>query len=376
MRNKHIGAVMLLSALCVFDSGAILAQKNDPNNFLRSLSFEWNGSRIYGLYHGYSTAARIGYAPVKAPMLNRLFSSSPDASGDVLILPGLSVGTVGVVEGPFFMAQQILSPELSIHYPLAKIFQCGIYAGPSMEFIFTNNSKEFLLIPSAGLDLGLMYNITANFGVGIENRWVLSTTSDSTINKANFPRQRFSYIGITLRFSLPWQSETAAYEQARAECDKRIAPYVETERDVRNQKTDLDSLAAENKTLKHTLKDMAVKNAADSVRYINAIDAYDPARRVADPEYVFTKDPFKAGMLVNDSYLKDVLIDIIDDEYVWQLSAGTGRLDDAEKIKHFFSAYNTNLSRRISIRLEKGVQTFKLSCLGKIIGTDTSMKRN
>jgi hypothetical protein len=241
--------------------------------------------------------------------------------------------------------------------------------------IYTNNSKQYVAVPTFGADLGMAYSVTPNFSIAVENRWMLTSKPDPILNDANYPRAKYAYISVGVHFSLPWQSQESAYDDARIEYDKKSASFEETRWELMERIHEIDSLNFENSELKKDMESMTVRVKVDTVKVLEDLEVYDPAKKAESPEYLFTKDPFKSGSLVNDGYLKNVLIDILDDEYVWQISAKLSRKGDAEKIRNFFAAYNGAMSRRIALRTDESVNTFKLTCLGKVKGAAAGTKK-
>jgi hypothetical protein len=375
MGNRILAYFVLLSSFSAFAAAHASAQLHEPNAFLKALSFDWTGGSIYNSYHGYAAGGRFGIAAVNAPMVNRIFSKRPEASADLLILPGMKIGSVNAIEAGANFAVQIAAPELSIHYPVLKIFRLLLYGGPAVEFTFTNNSRQYLLVPSVGIDAGAQYTVTQHFAVALENRWITTSKGGTILNQANFPRERYAYVSVVLHFSLPWQTEEKVSEEVRADYEKRISAYAATDGDLKKKILENDSLTLANSELKKDITIRAAIPAREQPAPASAVESYDPAHRAGDPEYLFTKDPFKGGSLVNDAYLKNVLIDIIDEEYVWQISAKPSRIGDAEKIKNFFSAYNGNLGGRMVIVPDENVRTFKLRCLGKVVSAKIGTKR-
>jgi len=375
MGSKLLAYVVLLSSICIFGAAGANAQQKESSPFLRSLSFEWYGQAIFGSYYGYATGGRFGVAAVKAPMLNRIFSARAEASDDLLVLPGLKIGSAHRNAYAYDDAVQIVAPELALHYPLLRLSLFGIYAGPSIELMYTNNSTRYLVVPSVGVDLGLTAALSQYVSMGVEHRWIVTKTTENITNVADFPREKYSYAGITLRFSLPWQSEARAQEQLRAADEKYQSLASSSDAELRKKIREYEFLVAANIALKNE-RDSTVRTAS-AVSEVKSedIDRYDAAVKADDPEYLFTRDPFKNGDLVNDPYLKNVLIDIIDDAYVWQISAKAGRRGEAERIRSFFSVYNPTLVRRLVIAPDETVRTFKLKCLGRATGNGSGTKK-
>ncbi len=363
--------VVLLSSLCAFGTQRVNAQQKESSPFLQSLSFEWYGQAIYGGYYGYAAGGRFGIAAVKTPMLNRIFSARSEASDDLLILPGLKIGSAHRIAYAYDDAVQIAAPELAIHYPLLRLSLFGIYAGPSIELTYTNNSTRYMVVPSVGVDLGLTAALSPYVSAGVEHRWIVTKTTESITNVAGFPREKYSYAGITLRFALPWQSEAGALEEGRAANENHRSLAAASEAELRKKIRENEFLVAANIALKNERDSLARTASAVSDAKPEGIDRYDAAVKADDPEYLFTLDPFKNGDLVNDRYLKNVLIDIIDEAYVWQISTKAHRLGDAERIRSFFSFYNPMLLRRLVTASDETVKTFKLKCLGRAAGKES-----
>lgn len=376
MGNRLVMCFLLLSSLRAVGTSEASAQQSEASAFLRSLSFEWYGGRVVNGYEGFSTSGRLGIAIGKAPMLNRIFTHSPEASGDLVFLAGVKGGTINAPEQLLNSEVQLLAPELSIHYPLMKISRLLVYGGPSFELMYTNNSRQYIAVPALGADIGLVYNLMRGFGLAVESRWILTSSKEAIVNKADFPLTQYAYINIGVHFSLPWQSEESVFSDAQVEYEKMNTLCDETRWELKKRIHEIDSLNSENSELKKDMASMTVRVRVDTIKVLEDLDRYDPAKKTESPDYVFTKDPFKWGSLMNDGYLKNVLIDILDEEYVWQVSTRGARKSDAERIRNFFVAYNRALGRRIAISLDESVSTFKLTCLGKVKGMAAEIKKN
>jgi hypothetical protein len=218
-----------------------------------------------------------------------------------------------------------------------------------------------------------MYRLSPHFSIAAEFRRIFHESATAGLNNiANFPLNPFSEIGIVLRFALPWKAEENGYAKAAAENEHYHAAASSAQHQLQKTTGHADSLEVELASLK-TMNERKKKTEEEppSLNQRPNVDQYNPDKVVSEPNYAFTKDPFRAGNLANDQYLKNVLIDILDDEYVWQLSAAKSRIDDAEKIRAYFILYNSALGKRIVVAEDAKVGLFKLTCLGKaaVIGS-------
>lgn len=361
------GTLILCSILL---SSLTFAQNAAGHSFPGTLSFDSYYGGMFDWYHGYSMGVRVAVPLFKFPTFNPLLSVDGEDTDDLLVLPGIKIGIVNGANLPIRTEAMYFAPDLSLHYSLLRTYSVTLFTGPSAEFIYTDNWNKYKLIPSAGIDLGVMYRLSPHFSIAAEFRRIFHESATAGLNNiANFPLNPFSEIGLVLRIALPWKAEENGYAKAASEYEHYHADASSAQHQLQKTTVHADSLEVELASLK-TMNERGRKTeeAAASLNQRPRVDQYNPDKVVSEPNYTFTKDPFMAGNLVDDQYLKNVLIDILDDEYVWQLSAAKSRLNDAEKIRAYFILYNSALGKRIIVAEDAKVDLFKLTCLGKAAG--------
>ncbi|HLP14992.1 MAG TPA: hypothetical protein VK470_01970 [Bacteroidota bacterium] len=372
-RRICVGLCLCLLWYCAVASAQqIEPSQTFPRSFLGTLSAEVTASRIYDRSHGYTMGARAVLPLFAVPA----FGGGERNAAELALLPGIKYGSILIPNDEDHSAVLYLAPELSLHYSFLQTRTLGAYAGPSAEFILTNNFRSYKLVSTAGIDLGLTFALASYASLGIEHRWIVTRERIGADNRAGFPSTTFPQIGLVLRFSLPWKSAQDSREAFVRDDDSRRAladaaaalqrqRHAEELRSAQQQQR-ADSLSDELHAFASKLKELEQYRRNDSLAKTNhLLDPYNQSLIAGDREYRFTKDPFRAGDLVNDKYLKDVLIDILDDGYVWQLSARKARMADAEKIRKFFILYRSAYNRRIAIVEDERTPLFTLKCLGR-----------
>jgi hypothetical protein len=367
MKRRRYAALAALVCLFAFGSVKTHGQDAPARSFFSTLSYDTYVGGIYDWYHGYSIGARAAVPLFTLPTLNSLFSLAGEPDDDLLLLPGLRAGSIGAGGNPLPVRVVYAAPELALHYSFLRFSGMTLAAGPSYEFIYTNNYNKYEAIPSVGIDLGMMVQLARYFQLGLEQRWIVHEVNPSLTNVAGFPQKPFSHLGLVIRFSLPWKSEQEGYEAARSEYEQKLQTAAAAEQSLSlSHQASVDSLTARVKALEASLDRAQKKKPVPEPRMDKPeVDPFNAKIMTGDPEYRFTKDPFEAGNLVNDGYLKNVLIDILDDGYVWQLRTNKRRRTDAEKIRAYFVLYDSMLSRRIVLAEDETVPLFTLRCLGK-----------
>lgn len=373
IRVPAVGIFLFLMA-----GSGVLAQPDAGSSFPGTLSFDATFGAVYNRYHGASIGARLVAPLLSVPTLTTLWSTGGIREGDLLLLPGVKLGVIHA-DNPLPRTEVMsFAPDLALHYPLMRLTGFGLYGGPAAEFIFTNNYNKYLVVPCAGVDIGAQLRLGAHVSIAAEHRWILRESVQPFINNADFPRHAFAEASLVFRVSLPWKAEEDGYRTAARENQSLRMESERSEERLRSVARRADSLESELATVKARRLRAARSEAADSIgalatvepvgAHSPAIDRYNAAQVLADPVYAFTKDPFKAGNLTDDQYLQNILIDILDDEYVWRLSPAQGRMADAEKIRMYFVLHDATLGRRIEIGPETDVRYFSLTCLGKVSG--------
>ncbi|MGE5313705.1 MAG: hypothetical protein ACM3Q4_03330 [Acidobacteriota bacterium] len=390
MRLIYRAAARMLFFLCMAQTGSTVSlqaqqllepeAKSRWRSFLETLSFDMSYGVVYGgSYHGFAAGGRIDIPLVRLPTLNRLFSLAGDSAEYLTFLPGLHLGHVqsdrpGGSNGALYAA-----PDGALHYSLLKSARFRLYAGPSAEFIFTNNAQKYKMVPSFGLDLGALYTAPASgLALGIEHRWIVLEKESRIMNAPDFPVRAFSHVGVVVRLALPWKSHEEGYGEAAAIYEAKAAEVLALQKLLLSVRA--DGIAAEASALRDTLeavrKAAAEREASERPAQMLHTDPYNASVTTADADYQFTKDPFVSGNLVNERYLKNVLLDILDDEYVWRLSASRKRGEEAEKIRTYFVLLNAGLARRLVVAEDESVRLFKLTCLGKAAAADSGGTKN